>query len=147
MFVSIQCRAARGVLALTERNLSLSQLIFLASMSACVECVIKQINCRLLCFAPGIVAEVTDDKQLPKETRKLRQVEHAPHASRKAKLVKLADKLYNLRDLQRATPVGWSRSRMLQYYEWTARVVAGLRGTNKQMEDALDELLRQENVL
>ncbi|XP_067829376.1 guanosine-3',5'-bis(diphosphate) 3'-pyrophosphohydrolase MESH1 isoform X1 [Heptranchias perlo] len=54
----------------------------------------------------SIVAEVTDDKSLLKEERKQRQIEHAPHCSREAKLVKLADKLYNLRDLKRCTPGG-----------------------------------------
>lgn len=53
-----------------------------------------------------IVQEVTDDKSLPKQERKRQQVEHAPHCSRQAKLVKLADKLYNLRDLNRCTPAG-----------------------------------------
>jgi len=51
-----------------------------------------------------IVQEVTDDKSLPKEERKRLQVVHAPHRSHQAKLVKLADKLYNLRDLNRCTP-------------------------------------------
>ena len=54
----------------------------------------------------GIVREVTDDKTLAKEERKRQQIEHAPHSSHKAKLVKLADKLYNLRDLNRCTPQG-----------------------------------------
>lgn len=53
-----------------------------------------------------IVSEVTDDKSLPKQERKRLQVDHAPHSSNQAKLVKLADKLYNLRDLNRCTPVG-----------------------------------------
>ena len=53
-----------------------------------------------------IVQEVTDDKSLPKQERKRQQVEHAPHCSHQAKLVKLADKLYNLRDLNRCMPVG-----------------------------------------
>lgn len=53
-----------------------------------------------------IVQEVTDDKRLPKQERKRRQVEHASHCSRQAKLVKLADKLYNLRDLNHCTPIG-----------------------------------------
>lgn len=53
-----------------------------------------------------IVREVTDDKSLPKQERKRQQVAHAPHCSHQAKLVKLADKLYNLRDLNRCTPVG-----------------------------------------
>ena len=50
--------------------------------------------------------EVTDDKSLPKQRRKELQVITAPNKSREAKLVKLADKLYNLRDLNRCTPEG-----------------------------------------
>ena len=53
-----------------------------------------------------LVEEVTDDKTLPKLERKRLQVEHAPQSSPGAKLVKLADKLYNLRDLNRCTPEG-----------------------------------------
>ncbi|XP_055571828.1 guanosine-3',5'-bis(diphosphate) 3'-pyrophosphohydrolase MESH1 [Falco biarmicus] len=53
-----------------------------------------------------VVEEVTDDKTLPKMERKRLQVEHAPGSSPQAKLVKLADKLYNLRDLNRCTPEG-----------------------------------------
>ena len=40
--------------------------------------------------------------------RKRLQIEHAAHCSQAAKLVKLADKLYNLRDLNRCTPQGSS---------------------------------------
>lgn len=55
-----------------------------------------------------IVREVTDDKSLAKEECKRLQIVHAKTASKKAKLVKLADKLDNLRDLQRTLPVGWT---------------------------------------
>lgn len=51
-----------------------------------------------------IVMEVTDDKSLPKEERKRLQVEHAATISRRAKLVKLADKICNLRDIARHPP-------------------------------------------
>src|SRR5690349_3135249 len=51
-----------------------------------------------------IVAEVTDDKQLPKAERKRLQVVRAPHISREAKLVKLADKIANLRDVAERPP-------------------------------------------
>lgn len=54
------------------------------------------------------MAEVTDDKSLPKQERKRLQIENAPHKSREAKLVKLADKLYNLRDLCNEAPEGTS---------------------------------------
>lgn len=55
-----------------------------------------------------IVQEVTDDKSLPKLERKRLQIAHAKHSSHEAKLVKLADKLYNLRDLERCVPEGWT---------------------------------------
>ncbi|KAM8972291.1 guanosine-3',5'-bis(diphosphate) 3'-pyrophosphohydrolase MESH1 [Pelodytes ibericus] len=84
-----------------------------------------------------IVEEVTDDKSLPKMERKQQQIEHAPHSSYKAKLVKLADKLYNLRDLNHGTPKGWTEQRVQEYFEWSSEVVKGLRGTNEVLEQSL----------
>uniref|UniRef100_A0A3Q2QXU9 Guanosine-3',5'-bis(diphosphate) 3'-pyrophosphohydrolase MESH1 n=1 Tax=Fundulus heteroclitus TaxID=8078 RepID=A0A3Q2QXU9_FUNHE len=100
-------------------------------------------------FGPNvarIVQEVTDDKGLPKQERKRLQVEHAPHCSRQAKLVKLADKLYNLRDLNTSTPVGWSAERVQEYFVWAAEVVKGLKGTNSVLEKKLEELFQQRGV-
>ena len=65
---------------------------------------------------------MSDDKTLPSEERKRLQIVHAPTASREAKLVKLADKLYNLRDLERCRPVGWSTERADNYFKWAAKV-------------------------
>lgn len=94
----------------------------------------------------GIVREVTDDKSLPKERRKRLQVEHAPTASHKAKLVKLADKLYNLTDLLRVSPEGWSVQRTSEYFEWAREVVFGLRGTNPILEASLDNVFLQKGI-
>ena len=90
---------------------------------------------------------MTDDKSLDKATRKKLQIEHAPHTSPKAKLVKLADKLYNLRDLQHGAPVNWTDERVLEYFAWAAQVVKGLRGTNKMMEDKLDKIFEDRGVI
>ena len=78
-----------------------------------------------LCFVgySSVIEEVSDDKSLPSEERKRLQIAHAPHASREAKLVKLADKLYNLRDLERSRPVGWSTERANNYFNWAAKVI------------------------
>uniref|UniRef100_A0A336L280 Guanosine-3',5'-bis(diphosphate) 3'-pyrophosphohydrolase MESH1 n=1 Tax=Culicoides sonorensis TaxID=179676 RepID=A0A336L280_CULSO len=95
----------------------------------------------------GIVAEVTDDKSLPKMERKRLQIEHALTSSRNAKLVKLADKLYNLRDLQKEIPNGWTEERRHEYFIWAKKVVDNLRGTNQCMENELDKIFKQENVL
>ncbi|WP_005032427.1 HD domain-containing protein [Holophaga foetida] len=88
----------------------------------------------------SIVLEVTDDKSLEKHVRKQLQVEHAPHCSREAKLVKLADKICNLRDMLASAPAGWSIERKLDYFDWAARVVAGLRGTHGGLEAMFDEV-------
>lgn len=93
----------------------------------------------------GLVAEVTDDKSLPSKERKRLQIVHASSASHGAKLVKLADKLYNLRDLERCTPVGWTDTRVKEYFKWAAQVVAGCRGTNAYLEGELDKLFTKWN--
>ncbi|NWU44837.1 MESH1 pyrophosphohydrolase, partial [Hylia prasina] len=93
-----------------------------------------------------VVEEVTDDKTLPKMERKRLQIEHAPICSRRAKLVKLADKLHNLRDLNRCTPQGWSAERVQEYFRWAARVVSGLRGTSAALEAALQRLFEERGV-
>ncbi|NXO17337.1 MESH1 pyrophosphohydrolase, partial [Oriolus oriolus] len=93
-----------------------------------------------------VVEEVTDDKTLPKMERKRLQIERAPICSRRAKLVKLADKLYNLRDLNRCTPQGWSAERVQEYFRWAARVVSGLRGTSAALEGALQRLFEDRGV-
>ena len=54
------------------------------------------------------MAEVSDDKSLPKESRKRLQIENAPHKSEAAALVTLANKISNLRDLVGNPPPGWS---------------------------------------
>ncbi|GAB6032108.1 Guanosine-3',5'-bis(diphosphate) 3'-pyrophosphohydrolase MESH1 [Chamberlinius hualienensis] len=87
-----------------------------------------------------IVREVTDDKSLPYEERKRLQIVHAPKSSHKAKLVKLGDKLYNLRDLNKSIPKGWSEDRVENYFKWAKEVVDGIRGANEKLEFALDEV-------
>ncbi|XP_064373851.1 guanosine-3',5'-bis(diphosphate) 3'-pyrophosphohydrolase MESH1 isoform X2 [Dromaius novaehollandiae] len=94
-----------------------------------------------------VVEEVTDDKTLPKAERKRLQIEHAPGCSRRAKLVKLADKLHNLRDISRCTPAGWSAQRVQEYFRWAAQVVGGLRGTSPPLEAALQQLFEERGVL
>ena len=71
----------------------------------------------------SLVQEVTDDKRLPKAERKLRQVEHAAHLSPKARALKLADKIANLRDVADSPPVKWSLARRQEYFDWAKQVV------------------------
>lgn len=87
------------------------------------------------------VLDVTDDKSLDKHVRKQRQIEHAPHLSREAKLVKLADKICNLRDILASPPADWPPERKQGYFEWAAKVVAGVRGVHPELEAVFDGLL------
>jgi len=88
----------------------------------------------------AIVLEVTDDKTLPKADRKRLQVEHAPHASLKAKQVKLADKICNLRDILASPPADWPLDRKQEYFDWAARVVAGARDAHADLAEVFDQL-------
>ena len=90
----------------------------------------------------SIVGEVTDDKTLPKAERKRQQVEHAAHISDKAKRVKLADKISNLRDVSQAPPADWSLERRREYFDWAKSVVDRLRGVDAQLEAAFDDSYR-----
>lgn len=85
-----------------------------------------------------MVLEVTDDKSLEKQVRKQRPIEHALHISVEAKLVKLADKICNLRDLLASPPADWPTERKRAYFEWASRVVAGLRGVHPGLEAVFD---------
>jgi GTP diphosphokinase / guanosine-3',5'-bis(diphosphate) 3'-diphosphatase len=86
----------------------------------------------------GIVAEVTDDKSLPKAERKRLQVEHAAAMSREAKLVKLADKICNLRDMAEHPPAKWDLVRRREYFEWAKAVIDRLRGVHPRLETLFD---------
>jgi guanosine-3',5'-bis(diphosphate) 3'-pyrophosphohydrolase len=91
----------------------------------------------------AIVEEVTDDKTLEKIERKQLQVSHAPDLSREAKLVKLADKISNLRDMAASPPATWPLSRQREYFDWAKQVVDGLRGVHPSLEKLFDEAYRR----
>lgn len=101
-------------------------------------------------FGPGvrgIVEEVSDDKNRPKHERKRLQIEHAPHASDRAKLVKLADKICNVRDVTHAAPAKWSLERRTEYLAWSREVVAGCRGVNAALEREFDAVCSEGEAL
>ncbi len=91
----------------------------------------------------GLVLEVSDNKSLPKQERKQNQITHSPHLSRRAKQIKLADKICNVRDIAYAPPDHWSRQRRIDYLQWAQAVIDGLRGSNEQLERFFDDTLAQ----
>ncbi len=89
----------------------------------------------------SIVLEVSDDKTLDKQVRKQLQIEHASHSSFEAKLVKLADKICNLRDLLVSPPVDWSLERKIGYFDWAGKVALGLHGAHTELGGILARLV------
>jgi len=89
----------------------------------------------------SVVMEVTDDKTLPKAERKQAQVDHAPHLSPEAKLVKLADKISNVTDVVTNPPSDWTVERRQAYCDWATSVVDGLRGIHQALEADFDKLV------
>jgi GTP diphosphokinase / guanosine-3',5'-bis(diphosphate) 3'-diphosphatase len=89
----------------------------------------------------SIVLEVTDDKMIEKKERKILQIQHAAHKSDKAKKLKIADKITNVRDITIDPPVHWPLQRKLEYFDWAEKVVAGLRGVNENLETLFDNTL------
>ena len=103
------------------------------------ETTLEELELRFGAAVAATVAEVTNDESLPKAEQKRLQVAKAASKSPAAKLVKLADKISNLRDLAATPPAGWTRERRLEYYRWSRDVVAGLRGLNPALDQAFDE--------
>ncbi|MCS6892794.1 MAG: HD domain-containing protein [Rhodovarius sp.] len=97
-------------------------------------------------FGPRVaamVAEVSDDKSLPKEVRKARQITQAREKSEGARLVALADKIANLRAIRRDPPARWPHARQVEYVGWAGRVAEGLRGLNPGLDAAFDAAYRE----
>jgi len=86
----------------------------------------------------ALVEAVTDDKTLPKAERKRLQVAHAAHAPHGARLIKLADKTANLRDLAEFPPADWPTHRRRDYFDWAAQVIAQVRGAHPKLEALFD---------
>jgi|HubBroStandDraft_1064217.scaffolds.fasta_scaffold37096_3 (p)ppGpp synthase/HD superfamily hydrolase len=81
----------------------------------------------------SLVAEVTDDKSLPKETRKALQIENAPAKSPRAQALSAADKIANVRSIATSPPANWSFQRRVEYVRWARQVVARYSGLDGRL--------------
>jgi (p)ppGpp synthase/HD superfamily hydrolase len=86
-----------------------------------------------------LVEEATDDKSLPKPMRKQLQIETAPNKSRDAKLLKLADKISNLRSVAVSPPAHWPIERRREYVAWATSVAVGLVGISSWLDEQFEE--------
>ncbi|MFM8594102.1 MAG: HD domain-containing protein [Chloroflexota bacterium] len=96
-----------------------------------------------------LVAEVTDDTRLPGATRKASQIADMPKKSDRAKMIKMADKISNLRSIRDSPPASWTDEKKRNYIEFSSSVVNGARDANECLAMEFDrieaELLEQLN--
>lgn len=86
----------------------------------------------------SIVLEVTNPHGISGQEKKRWQIEHAPTLSEKARAVKLADKIANLRDIIDMPP-GWDVSRKESYYDHAAMVVGAMNQPHPALRDLFAE--------
>jgi GTP diphosphokinase / guanosine-3',5'-bis(diphosphate) 3'-diphosphatase len=91
----------------------------------------------------NIVKELTDDKELPKTARKRLQLENIADLSWPARYVRIADKISNVEDIIHSPPARWSLERREEYVIWAGKIVDGLRGANKALEQHFDQVFSQ----
>jgi (p)ppGpp synthase/HD superfamily hydrolase len=91
----------------------------------------------------SLVQECTDDKSLPKAERKRLQVANAPHKSDEAKLIKIADKISNMRDIAEDPPPDWSWQRRWDYLDWAQQVFDGLSGVSFELDQAFNTMMER----
>jgi (p)ppGpp synthase/HD superfamily hydrolase len=90
----------------------------------------------------SLVVECTDDMSLDKPVRRQKQVEDAPHKSPSAKLIKIADKISNIRARILRDPSAAEREDLIDYVNWAEQVVAGCRGGNAVLDRAFDDTVK-----
>jgi GTP diphosphokinase / guanosine-3',5'-bis(diphosphate) 3'-diphosphatase len=88
-----------------------------------------------------LTLEVTDDNNLDKKERKRLQIVEASLKSERAKKLEIADKILNVRDITNNPPVDWPVDRIIEYFDWSEKVVSGLRGVNGRLEQIFDQTL------
>jgi GTP diphosphokinase / guanosine-3',5'-bis(diphosphate) 3'-diphosphatase len=117
-------------IAVTEHDVALVQAALLHDTIEDTETTAEELRDRFGPDVAALVLEMTDDKSLPKAERKRLQIEHAPSISPRAQIVKLADKISNLRSILLSPPAHWDYERKRQYFEWAKRVVDALSAPN-----------------
>jgi len=87
-----------------------------------------------------LVKEVTDDTTLPKAERKRLQIVNAPHKSPRAKMIKIADKISNIKSIKTSPPPHWAEERKQEYIQWAKQVVEGCKGQNSILDELFENI-------
>ncbi|MEZ5816382.1 MAG: HD domain-containing protein [Hyphomicrobiaceae bacterium] len=91
----------------------------------------------------ALVAELTDEPGLRWQERKRLEIDHAPHLSDRAKMIKIVDKMCNVSDTVTNPPGEWTLSRRRDYLEFARLVADGCRGVNLALDEEFDRVMRE----
>lgn len=91
-----------------------------------------------------IVEQVTDDKNLTQVERKRQQVINVKHKTNEAKIVKMCDTIYNLKDLIE-NPI-WCIERVQGYFVWKYLIMQECKGINTYLEKELNKIFKMKLV-
>lgn len=90
-----------------------------------------------------VVDELTIKGDLSIVEKKRIELERAAQLSSKAKLVKLADRIVNVRELK-TPPAGWTKARVNSYLLLSDAIFKGLKGTHPELEKVYKNLLDEQ---
>jgi (p)ppGpp synthase/HD superfamily hydrolase len=91
----------------------------------------------------SIVEEVSDDKFLPKKEAKQKQIQNAPHLSHNAKLIRICDKIANVRDIcGEDVPNDWDYKTKIEYLNWAEEVVNAMGKFHDELEFTFKDEVR-----
>lgn len=81
----------------------------------------------------SIVIEVSNDMTLNSQQRREYELRKVASLSNKAKLVKIADKLANIRDVSTMPPAGWTREKKQNYFDFALEIVDQVKDASPRL--------------
>ncbi|MCK5823733.1 MAG: HD domain-containing protein [Bacteroidales bacterium] len=91
----------------------------------------------------NIVLEISDKKNISSDKRKAMQIFNASKLTHKAKLIRIADKICNVRDIIDFPPRLWNIQRRINYLLWTKKVLDEIKGTHIDLENLYLEVFNE----
>jgi GTP diphosphokinase / guanosine-3',5'-bis(diphosphate) 3'-diphosphatase len=83
----------------------------------------------------SIVMEVSNDMTLTSQQRRVYELEKVASLSQKAKLVKIVDKLANIRDVSTMPPMGWTREKKQNYFDFALEIVNKIGSASPRLHE------------
>ncbi|MFZ9848658.1 MAG: HD domain-containing protein [Flavobacteriales bacterium] len=90
----------------------------------------------------SIVQEVTDDKSISKAESRRKQIENAPKLSYNAKIIRVCDKISNVRDICGENIPDWDYKTKIEYLNWAEQVVYALDKFHEELQFAFKDEVR-----